>query len=40
MTESLTLMDILDHMENLKHEELPKRLDSVTKLSQIANYLG
>jgi hypothetical protein len=40
MSEGMTLSDVLDYMENLKHEELPKRSESVSKLGVIATYLG
>lgn len=36
MSEGVSLLDVLDYMENLKHEELPKRVDSVSKLGIIA----
>lgn len=40
MSETVSIIDVLDYMENLKHEELPKRIDSVSKLGIIATYLG
>lgn len=36
MSEVVTLIEVLDYMENLKHEELPKWIDSVSKLGVIA----
>ena len=36
MQETININDIMDYMENLKHEELTKRLDSVSKLGIIA----
>lgn len=40
MSEPVTIIEILDYMENLKHEELSKWVESVSKLGVIATYLG
>jgi len=40
MSVVVSLIDVIVYMENLKHEELPKRVESVAKLGVIASYLG